>query len=146
MQNRQKLCPHLSMTGSLKKSKQIAHVSSFLRSSPVAPAVAMFTRQQQHNNCRKWRRKGRGEGRVHICGASSRVLANQNTLILPHSRIHSQQNGMRHEIMMHFMWGHFHLSLYRFGFTCCCLVPASWYSVCVIYSAGLLFTCLHFYC
>lgn len=37
------------MTGSLKKSKQIAHVSSFLRSSPAAPAVAMFTSQQQYN-------------------------------------------------------------------------------------------------
>lgn len=33
------------MTGSLKNSRQIAQVSSFFKSSPVAAAVAMFSSQ-----------------------------------------------------------------------------------------------------
>lgn len=68
MQKRQKLWPHFRMTGSLKKSKQIAHVSSFLRSSPDVPAVAMFTNQPAAENChcRKWRKRMEGGKWAHL--------------------------------------------------------------------------------
>lgn len=85
MQKRQKLCPHFSITGSLKKSRQIAHVSSFFRSSPAAPAVAMFTSRQQHNTAAA----GRG-GREEATFVLRHLRLNQSdSLSLTHIHAHT---------------------------------------------------------